>query len=367
MWSFYLWQKEQAELAGKLPPTTAPVYPQPGRRFVIIKEEVGAANQGLMVNFDKPSSLRPTENALPNPLVDVQEPGGTDSPLSRKKKSIFSRVRDLALSNSKVGLEESLDQTRRDLAEARLRVSTGAPPPPPKQLTLASLFPNRAPSLSDTDSTNSSPVFDAATFVFKFVLSWPPGTPVNPPRERIVTTPRLPAPAQSWVYARDRSESAPVPCAGLPPPTRRVSGLASTGLVTEARNAHPLDEVTRHEPSSSRPSLALSMGSAPRESMTIGTAGSGRTSPSDSASPYPNDPSASFVTTETLVAPMRPHGPIGKSATYAGRALSEWNIVVNECNTFVERRREEGILGLSEVEVPNLGPEFVRNERLYRL
>ena len=47
-------------------------------------------------------------------------------------------------------------------------------------------------------------------------------------------------------------------------------------------------------------------------------------------------------------------------AKYAGRALAEWALVVGECNSFVERRRGEGVPGLKWVEVPTLGVEGFR-------
>jgi hypothetical protein len=53
----------------------------------------------------------------------------------------------------------------------------------------------------------------------------------------------------------------------------------------------------------------------------------------------------------------KPTGVYAPGAVYAGRALAEWSLVVSECNSFVDRRRDEGVLGLSEVEVPSLGVE----------
>jgi hypothetical protein len=53
----------------------------------------------------------------------------------------------------------------------------------------------------------------------------------------------------------------------------------------------------------------------------------------------------------------KPTGVYAQGAVYAGRALAEWSMVVSECNSFVDRRRDEGVLGLSEVEVPTLGVE----------
>jgi hypothetical protein len=42
---------------------------------------------------------------------------------------------------------------------------------------------------------------------------------------------------------------------------------------------------------------------------------------------------------------------------YAGRALSEWANVVAECDSFVERRLNEGVPSIRDVEVPVLRVE----------
>ncbi len=58
---------------------------------------------------------------------------------------------------------------------------------------------------------------------------------------------------------------------------------------------------------------------------------------------------------QQLIRPVEPKGSSVLTSKYAGRALAEWSMVVSECNTFVDRRRDEGILGLRDVEVPTLG------------
>ena len=58
-----------------------------------------------------------------------------------------------------------------------------------------------------------------------------------------------------------------------------------------------------------------------------------------------------------IIRAERPAGVFAGGAVYAGRALAEWAMVVGECNSFVDRRRDEGVLGLSDVEVPTLGVE----------
>lgn len=60
------------------------------------------------------------------------------------------------------------------------------------------------------------------------------------------------------------------------------------------------------------------------------------------------------------VQPIQPAGIFKDRATYSGRALAEWSIVVHECNSFIDRRRDEGVCGLREVEVPSLGVENLR-------
>lgn len=56
--------------------------------------------------------------------------------------------------------------------------------------------------------------------------------------------------------------------------------------------------------------------------------------------------------------------PIGtaaaESARYAGRALAEWSLAVNECQNFFERRRKEGVPSNDLVETPTLGVESFR-------
>ena len=60
------------------------------------------------------------------------------------------------------------------------------------------------------------------------------------------------------------------------------------------------------------------------------------------------------------VAPSQPTGPAVSSSRYAGRALAEWSLVVNECQNFFERRRNEGVPCNKMVETPTLGVESFR-------
>jgi hypothetical protein len=48
------------------------------------------------------------------------------------------------------------------------------------------------------------------------------------------------------------------------------------------------------------------------------------------------------------------------SSRYAGVALAEWLLVVNECQNFFERRRREGVPSDRQVETPSLGVESLK-------
>ncbi|KAL0264223.1 hypothetical protein SLS55_000170 [Diplodia seriata] len=57
---------------------------------------------------------------------------------------------------------------------------------------------------------------------------------------------------------------------------------------------------------------------------------------------------------------VKPEGPAITSSKYSGRALGEWAIVVGECQSFFQRRKDEGVPGNKLVETPTLGVEVFR-------
>ncbi len=148
----------------------------------------------------------------------------------------------------------------------------------------------------------------------------------------------------------------------------------NTGLVSEARNAKPLDaSPTRGEKRSSPGLLARSFSN-----------GSSSDSSDDDKTPFhtPQDeadegllPSPTMPATTAVPGARRStwtrrsgrisrrckrhvlRGSLRPMLRYTGRALAEWSLVVNENNSFVDRRRDEGVLGLASVEVPMLNME----------
>ncbi|KAK5633086.1 hypothetical protein RRF57_008800 [Xylaria bambusicola] len=256
------------------------------------------------------------------------EPTGTTN--TKKTWFIFNKIFS---PTTNVDDNNNLETLRRETAAARTSFAR-----PPRISTHVI-----SPTNSDTDSIGSSPTFEATRYLFKFMLSWN-NAGTMPPPNRILTRPRLPNPAQSWVIMKGQGSSPP-PIAGRPAPTRAVSGSALPGLVDSARNAG-ISEIPT-SPSTSPTTLD-------------GRNSIGQFSFTDLHEDDMPLRAAAGLSKENLVNPVKPIGIFARSVKYAGRALAEWSLVVAECNSFVERRREEGVLGLQDVEVPALGVEGFR-------
>ncbi|KAI0427206.1 hypothetical protein F5Y09DRAFT_38506 [Xylaria sp. FL1042] len=331
VWSHYLWLKQNHEQKGKVPPSTAPSFPTPGKRFMIVRTEIPTLQPGFVTGFDSlPLSPRQDMTGAPATDFDSMNTPNPEPPVTTKKT--WSILGKIFSSTTNAGGNDDLETLRRETAASRTSVV------PPQISTSVT-----SPTNSDTDSIGSSPTFEATQYLFKFILSWN-NAGTMPPPNRILTRPRLPSPAQSWITMKGHGGSPP-PMAGRPAPTRAVSGSPLPGLVDSARNA----SVSEVPSSPSSASTAVDR----RDSI-------GRLSFADLHEDDIPLRSAAGLSKENLVNPVEPSGSFARSVKYAGRALAEWSLVVAECNSFVERRREEGVLGLQDVEVPALGVEGFR-------
>ncbi|KAI1126218.1 hypothetical protein F5Y10DRAFT_267351 [Nemania abortiva] len=332
VWSHFLWLKQHAEQDGKIPPSTAPSFPTPGKRFMIIRTEIPIVQPGFIPGFDS-SLASPKQDMTDAPPTDFDSIS-TSSPevpsTPKKSWSLLGKVFSFAPNGDG---PDDLENLRRETAAARMSAA------PPRQMSTSSVVSSAS---SDTDSIGSSPTFEATQYLFKFILSWN-NAGTMPPANRILTRPRLPNPAQSWIAAKGHGESPPL-MAGRPAPTRAVSGSALPGLVDSAKNAE--------------------FSGVPASPSSSSTAQDGRNSIGQLNLDLDDDDlplrQAPALNKENLVNPVEPTGSFARTVKYAGRALAEWSLVVAECNSFVERRREEGILGLQDVEVPVLGVEGFR-------
>ncbi|CCC06503.1 hypothetical protein SMACR_04896 [Sordaria macrospora] len=389
VWSHYLWMWQTAEAEGRIPPSTAPCLPTPGKRFLIIRSEVQPAQTPLYLGFDSftssfpgidgPSDYQFTSNENRS-SVRVEE-------TSKKRWSLLGKVLNFTASqaqpsnsatNGKRTWDEELEQARRETAAAA--AARAGPPPPPKQNSSM----NAKPSSDSASSTGSAPVYDVATFVFRFALTWQ-GTNglVGPQRDMVLYRPRLPAPAQSRVLTRaivsDGSPNGEIYSSpgshlirpGLPPVTRRYSGQSETGLINHVRNARPLSIDTSPPPPERNPNRRRStsinlailhgVGESDDKSALVKTRSAASMQDSSPFSRACSPPPAGFDSEvnrlNLAVRAQKPVGIYASGAVYSGRALAEWSLVVSECNSFMDRRRDEGVLGLRDVEVPNLGVE----------
>ncbi|KAH8676270.1 hypothetical protein BX600DRAFT_494630 [Xylariales sp. PMI_506] len=334
IWSHYLWLKQEAYSNGKFPPSSAPALPTPGRRFLIIRLESPQPQPGLMMGFDafsaitKPLEPAPSESTF-TPAPDTPS---VDPAAYKKKWSIIGRVLSFGGANN-----EDLDAQRRDVTPHR------KPPPPPKSSGRAVTPPG-----SDSDSLGSSPTYETMQYIFKFSLSWNGPNPVVP-QDLDLARPRLPAPAQAWVNARTKEQDgvSTSPAAGRPAPTRAVSGSAITGLIEGARNANASHVPARNGRVQPRVSTTFELQDGAESASPV----------TRSSNDEPVSLKSGNSSLDSGIYPTKPKELFAARAAYAGRALAEWALVVNECNGFVDRRRNEGVLGLREVEVPSLGVE----------
>ena len=381
-----------------MPPSSAPCYPTPGKRFLIIRTEVPPPQPGLPGFDSLPGSPSGLDHNLdyrglfpPTSEISNNKADGT---AYKKKWSLLGKVLSFTAqqanggSSGKRTWDEELEQARRETAASRAaaaRPGLSGPPPPPKQPQTTGLL-----SSSDSgSSTGSAPTFDAATFVFRFALTWQgQNGATSPLRDRILTRPRLPAPAHARVSARSatlsgsnphtgpvfRSDSPPPIAPGLPPETRRVSGLMQTGLISEARNARPLSLTSpTTKPAQEKVELkrlSLNINVTPIRLLDEVADDDDRTvqpsttpissvfdgCDSDRGQSFDLDGERGRPQLPAIRA-VKPVGIYASGAVYTGRSLAEWSLVVSECNSFVDRRRDEGVLGLSDVEVPSLSVE----------
>lgn len=356
--------------------------------MIIRTEQPGPQTGLLQTGFDSINSTFGAHEASMAPSASLDKSDNDSSasqlePTAKKRWSMFGKLMSFSSNTAPGG--SGADVTKRnstakdDLAEARRATAAERSGPPPTKASHSS-------TESDASSTGSMPVYEAAQFVFKFTLGslpWNPNADMTDaastmlstlPRERALSRPRLPAPAQSRVSARlaltgSGADSPPPPSAGLPLPEKIYSGTSERGLVSGARNAAPREEVeidsdqetpTGKESQSSE--FAFKLPHITRVASVESKLDTSRTTSlsNDSTIRLEAPSGRGHEADRHIVLPVQPVGVFKDRATYSGRALAEWGIVVHECNSFIDRRRDEGVFGLRNVEVPSLGVENLR-------
>ncbi|KAF5026498.1 hypothetical protein F66182_1420 [Fusarium sp. NRRL 66182] len=339
-WAHYLHMKHAAEQDQRVPPSTAPVSPAPGKRFMIIRQELNTPQPGLyMGSFDSFAKLPNSDTSVLNGL-----PPDSLKNDSKKRWSLLGKVLSLG-GNSGVGAGwDDIHHARRESAESRSSGST-----PPNKGSINNSQRNRR---SEDDSLYSQPTYEDQKYVFKFILAWQ--QQAAPIRDRFLTRPRLPGPAQSRISGPLQVNGSIVPAA-YAAPTRKFPGSPQQGLVDNAKNASSLNSPSEQTDAPSW-KLELTLSGSSIESPKPSSIKGSPSPPAPSSPPQSN--TGSF--TDSAVNPTKPIGFYIKNAVYVGRSLAEWAQVIFECNNFVDRRRDEGMANLCDVEIPILGVEGFR-------
>ncbi|KAG6001004.1 hypothetical protein E4U21_004782 [Claviceps maximensis] len=359
-WAHHLYLKRDAEENGRTLPSTAPMSPAMGKKFMIIRQEANLLQKGLFMGFD--TFARTASNQVVPGTNEISEVVGEVAaasaarPDNKKRWSLIGKVLSMTSGNSAQNVpDEQLPKSLSNLTETRRELVETAP------LVSASHTKTTA---SETDSLGSSPVFDEQRYIFKFILGWQQNH--GPARDRILTRPRLPAATQARISDKSRASQTPAaaaavaaPAAVPPPQTPKPvlcqlgdgTGVASrTASVEEwLRNTPPNNACVFEGTVDGHDNTAKMQAGAVRDAQPVST--------TDSQSPGTDGGEAS---NEQFTKPIKPSGIFAKNAVYSGRALAEWSQVVSECNIFTERRQDDGVERLCDVEVPFLGVDGFR-------
>ncbi|KJZ72613.1 hypothetical protein HIM_07972 [Hirsutella minnesotensis 3608] len=355
VWSHHLYLKKAAEASSRALPSTVPMSPALGKRFMIIRHEAPVSHPGLHFGFDTFARIiGPIDPSPGYGFSDAQLPKGGDS---KKRWSLLGRVLSMTTGNGLAppaapetpakGPSQD-DDVRHGPADLSTRVA-----PPAAQPNLVK--PSTKPASVDQEHVGSSRVCDSRRFTFRFILGWQQQT--APTIGRDLTCPRLPGPAQSRLAARARDSAAATTTTLLGP---LVEESQSIGL----RNSERRSSVNASVEEWLRSTSMMASRTSGDRCSTSDTTTSGRryasTEESRCTSPHSFLRENQETSGETSSTGIKPAGSYARNAVYSGRALAEWAHVVSEFNNFVERRREEGVRNLGEVEIPQLGVEGFR-------
>lgn len=271
-WCHYLYLKELSAKEGLLAPSTVPCSPAPGRRLLIVRDDLQAPSSGMFLSFDsilspQSSSTQATAYERHSSLHSVSQ---TTSQLVRGSEDTN---RPTSGGKKRWGLFRNIINFTSTTAD---RPQTHLPPPNPlagkeapwNELGEEAKSDRNVKKAVTTGSRSSELNNPYRSHSFRFSLEWIDKENNYAENERELQPPRLPVVAQKIV------------------PVSRS-------------NARKYD-------------------------------------------------------------PCKPVGTAVGTSKYAGRAFAEWSDIITECQSFFERRRNEGVPTSSKVETPTLGVESFR-------
>jgi hypothetical protein len=272
------------------------MLPMQGKKFVIVRQDTNSGPAGLLLDFDS-FAKSGVDVISADEFVDESMPKP-----DKKRRSLLGKVLSLTASG---GLGANTSPTAlRDYGGGYSR--KGSYDDELAQ-TRRETAESRTRSVSGftsrlrSDSRASSPALEEEKTVFRFALA--NHNPTTDSQQHELGCPHLPAPAQLVI-------------------------------TMQSKKGNPLARIANDE--RCEPSVAV-------------------VESSDSSSI-----DSSSTMEEPEVQPIKPVGTAASTVVYSGRALAEWAQAVAECNNFVDRRCDEGVTGLRQVEVPILGVEGFR-------
>jgi len=300
----FIFLRQQADKSNILPPSTLPSLPAPGRRLLILRNDNQLPTTNLFVGFD----------------------GIISSSNSSKEAAAQPRQSTIAFKRSSLATLAKLDTVDDDFP--KLTPDTPTTPSKKRWTFMGKMLPA---NLTIPYDNSSSPTRGTS----------PTKTLEEARRETALARSRPPMHSKS---SSSDSET---------PPSTSTHQIFSFKFSLEwAQHFAKRDEMN--------------------QSQGIGIRGSGGSYWNERQIPAPRLPAAAQTwigsrvpVLSTKIVPQNPGaGPNAAEklarAKYSGRALSEWTIIVLECNNFSDRRREEGVPSLKWVEVPTLGVEGLR-------
>lgn len=289
---------------------TNPCPPAPGRRLIIIRNDYDYPNPNLIdcLGDIVPSSLNSTQQ---DDQKDDEDAADTSAPQFKRGwrmlKTMFSSPNNPKPGEVTPPGTKSEDAEIHGLDDFKDSTIGFQPQPPPNDNT-----PSEPTSENSTKSQRRSS--------FRFTMEWS-DRQRRLVRDRPLAPPSLPRPARGYLQ------------------TVRTKAATKSTLTTLSNSLSETD--------SSSSESEEENGDSPLTSNLT----------DDSV---PVVPVQSKILPEPICITRPSTSSYVVRSKYAGRALAEWALVVSECDSFFQRRREEGVPCDEMVEVPTLGVETFR-------
>ena len=305
MWEYYVAFQMRAseELTPQL--SSAPCTPAPGRRIIIIRCDNQVSPANLFVSFDRVVPPAPSEPAMAprrnsNSSLNADSSSSDSSAAPKRKWNILKSVFGVSTSKSSdtQSLSSSFDES--ETSDAQPNTGKCLDPHPPR-----------------SQAGTGEPVHPKTAhqpFFFKFSLEWM-DRPQWPTKNRRLLPPALPSASQLHLQKL------------------RQSKANKTEYDTASENA-PGDET--------------------KEETETGENATDEQAQASTPAPPPKEPPGLYHV------PKAAANDKVVASQHVGRSLSEWALIVIECDSFFARRRDEGVPCDRMVETPTLGVEGFR-------